>query len=297
MKAHDISPIDHGDLTKWLQGRRFEDWKTEFDQEGFVIFEGVMPEQERERVRDALRPHFTKSGRNHFEGFKSNRVYALLAKSPQVFSDMITHPLALAFAEADLGESCLLSALLAINLLPGETVQGWHHDDGSIEIPLPRPSFGVSAFWAIDSMTEDNGATEIIPRSHLWQKDEIDADPQVVYHDTVKGDMDVNRDPYPRDDSIKVTMPGGSLMLAKGTLWHRGGANKSDRSRLIVTPQYCPGWARQLENMLLAVPKDVARQLPKRARQLIGYNIHNVFMGYVDGVHPDVSLELGIHDP
>ena len=82
-------------------------------------------------------------------------------------------------------------------------------------------------------------------------------------------------------------MPSGSLAITKGTLWHRGGANRSDRPRLIITPQYCVGWVRQLENMALAVPAEMASQLPERARELIGYSIHPPFMGYVDGVHPE----------
>jgi ectoine hydroxylase-related dioxygenase (phytanoyl-CoA dioxygenase family) len=76
------------------------------------------------------------------------------------------------------------------------------------------------------------------------------------------------------------------LAIAKGTLWHRGGANLSDRPRLIITPQYCAGWVRQLENMTLAVPAELAKKLPERACELIGYSIHPPFMGHVDGVHP-----------
>ena len=56
----------------------------------------------------------------------------------------------------------------ADNLHPGETVQPWHFDDGGIKVPRPRPALGISAFWAIDDTTEQNGATEIIPGSHLW---------------------------------------------------------------------------------------------------------------------------------
>jgi ectoine hydroxylase-related dioxygenase (phytanoyl-CoA dioxygenase family) len=85
-------------------------------------------------------------------------------------------------------------------------------------------------------------------------------------------------------------MPAGSVMIAKGGLWHRGGSNRSNAPRLIVTPQYCAGWARPLENMLLATPPDVARSLPERVRQLIGYSIHPPFMGYVDGMHPEKAL-------
>jgi ectoine hydroxylase-related dioxygenase (phytanoyl-CoA dioxygenase family) len=88
-----------------------------------------------------------------------------------------------------------------------------------------------------------------------------------------------------------MIMPSGSLAIAKGTLWHRGGANRSDRPRLIVTPQYCVGWVRQLENMSLAVPAECAEKLPERARELIGYSIHPPFMGHVDGVHPKRLLQ------
>ncbi len=276
-------------LEPWLNGRSFEDCYQQYEEQGYVIFEGIMAAAEVTRVREALTPHLTQSGRNNFEGYKSNRVYSLLAKSPEVFSDMVTHPLALAFAERELGESCLLSALLAINLHPGETVQDWHHDDNHLFIPLPRPAYAVSTFWAIDEMTEDNGATEIIPRSHLWTEAErIQMGGPDEWIQQSGGDA--NHDPCPRGDSVKITMPAGSLMVAKGTMFHRGGANRSDQPRLIVTPQYCPGWARQLENIMAVTPREIAAQLPKRTRELIGYSIHGAFMGYVDGVHPDKLL-------
>jgi len=79
-------------------------------------------------------------------------------------------------------------------------------------------------------------------------------------------------------------------MLAKGTLWHRGGSNRSDADRLIVTPQFCRGWCRPLEQQLLAVSPDKAARFPKRVQELLGYNIHPPFMGYVDGMHPSRKL-------
>lgn len=267
----------------WLQGRAFESWREEFDRRGYLMFERVLSPADVTAIRAALAPHLARDlkGRNDFEGEKTNRVYALLAKSP-VFAELAIHPLALAFAEAELGESCLLSALLAINLHPGETVQPWHTDDGGARIPRPRPALGISAFWAIDDTTEANGATEIIPGSHLW--DELRIEGAARPADFVsKG---AARDSGDRGDAIRLVMPSGSLAITKGTLWHRGGANRSSHPRLIITPQYCAGWIRQLENMALAVPAEVAARLPERARELIGYSIHPPFMGYVDGVHP-----------
>lgn len=287
---HSPSPDDHADLTKWLGGRSFAELKAEYDTRGYLVFKNVMSPDEVERVRTALAPYLTRKGRNDFEGFNSNRVYSLLAKAPDVFSDMITHPLALGFVEAELGSSALLSALLAINLHPGETVQDWHQDDGHIEIPLPRPAYGVSTFWTIDDTTEDNGATEIIPGSHLWGDDQRMPGST---HDVLftPGGKSVDTDPFPHEDTVKVTMPAGSLMIAKGTLWHRGGANRSNAPRLIVTPQYCPGWARPLENTMLSTPQDITVKLPRRVRELIGYSIHGAFMGYTDGKHPDKFLD------
>lgn len=277
------------DISPWLAGRSFIDWRAQFDRDGYLIFKNVLTGAELGAIKAALAPYLgvNVKGRNEFEGRASNRVYALLAKSP-VFADLATHPLALAFAEADLGRDCLLSACLAINLQPGETAQPWHFDDSHYQWPRPRPSLGVSAFWTISDTTETNGATEILPGSHLWAEDTIGGG---------VGEADFNPasaregDPGARDDAVKAVMPAGSLMIAKGTLWHRGGANSSQADRLIITPQYCPGWTRQLENMALAAPAHIARTLPARAQELIGYSIHPPFMGFVDGRHPKRLLE------
>jgi len=275
---------------EYFSGRRFSELKSEFDEQGYLVFDNVLSGDQVAAVRAALQPFLDQNltGRNDFEGLKSNRVYGLLAKGRE-FVDLAVHPLALAFAEAELGESCLLSACLAINLHSGETVQPWHTDDGHIDLPRPRPSFGVSAFWAFDDTTESNGATEVLPGSHLWSDETIagSLSDDAFKDSTVR---DVSDDPGPQPNAKKITLKAGSLMLAKSGLWHRGGNNRTDNSRLIITPQYCVGWARQLENMLIAVPPNIAAGLPKRAQELIGYSIHPPFMGYVDGSHPAKRL-------
>jgi len=267
----------------WLGGKSFASWRDDFDRRGYLIFERVLTQERIAEIRSALTPYLARDlkGRNDFEGVKTNRVYALLAKSP-VFAALVIHPLVMAFVEAELGESCLLSALLAINLQPGETVQPWHFDDSGAKIPRPRPPLGISTFWAIDDTTELNGATEIVPGSHLWDGDLIAG----AVKPADFSNRATERDSADRADAIKMTMQSGSLAITKGTLWHRGGANRSDHSRLIVTPQYCVGWMRQLENMCLAVPLEIAHGLPERVRELIGYSIHPPFMGHVDGLHP-----------
>src|SRR5437879_1870058 len=196
--------------TAWFNGRSFESYRDEFDRRGYLIFERVLSPDTVTAIRAALAPHLARDmkGRNDFEGERTNRIYALMAKSP-VFAELAIHPLALAFAEADLGQSCLLSALLAINLHPGETVQPWHFDDGGIKVPRPRPALGISAFWAIDDTTELNGSTEVIPGSHLWDGQALKgaAKPADFTNRTAP---DADHDPSHRPDAVKLMMPSGS---------------------------------------------------------------------------------------
>ena len=72
--------VDEELLKPWLGGRSFDEVYAEYDDAGYVVIENVMPQAEVARVRAALEPYLTKMGRNNFEGFKSNRIYALLGK-------------------------------------------------------------------------------------------------------------------------------------------------------------------------------------------------------------------------
>jgi len=276
-------------VAPWLSAETFQEALTDVHDRGYVIIEDVLSPSDCNDYRQILDQFMAVSpaGRNVFEGTSSHRLYALLAKSDR-FADMIEHPLALAFAEHFLGESCLLSACLSINLHPGETVQPWHTDDGHISVPQPHDVFGISVFWALDDTTETNGATEVLPYSHQWESPDI-VDRLEDEHFEQRSAL--SEHPEAGVDRVKATMKAGSLMIMRSDVWHRGGANQTNEDRLIVTPQYCAGWARPLETMLLAVPPETVARLPSRTQALLGYSIHTPFMGYVDGMHPSRVLQ------
>ena len=54
---------------------------------------------------------------------------------------------------------------------------------------------------------------------------------------------------------------------------------------------YSLGWLRQEENQYLAVPPAVARGLREDVQHLIGYHLHDIFLGWVEGQDPHVVLE------
>jgi len=202
-------------------------------------------------------------GSNDFEGFSTKRVCALLAKS-RVFDTIVSHSRVLPVCERMLGENCLLSAANAINLGPGETAQVMHHDETFHRMPKPRVPFTVATMWAISDFTAGNGATRLIPGSHLWP----------------------DGHPMAGEPVITAQMRPGSVLLYAGTLVHCGGTNTTDRARLGLSIIYCRSWVRPQETMTLSVKPDIVAQTPERVRRLLGYDIVDVCLGHVNGRHP-----------
>ena len=238
------------------------------ERDGFAIVQGALTPDEVKATREEILRvlALTPRGRNNFEGFETQRVYALFAKT-RAFDGPATHPLVLGVLERVLG-SFQLSAPQAIQIGPGETAQPLHRDDGVYPIARPHRELIVNTMWALDDFTEANGATHVVAGSHRWQ------------------------DERPEEDTptLRAVMPAGSLMFFVGDVFHGGGANATHRPRLGVILEYVAGWLRQQENQYLAVPKETVRQLPQRLQELLGYNVHGNLVGNVDGRHPLKSL-------
>jgi ectoine hydroxylase-related dioxygenase (phytanoyl-CoA dioxygenase family) len=238
----------------------------DIEERGYAIVEDVLSAEQVRAVRDALAPHFADGphGRNDFEGFRTKRVYALPTKS-RAFDGLIEDARVLEVADAMLGPGFLLTAALAIDIGPGETAQFLHYDEAFYGLPRPRSPLSLSTLWAIDEFTADNGGTLLVPGSHRWGDEQ----------------------PDPSTPPVPLEMPAGAVALYPGTLWHAGGANVSEGSRLGISIQYVLSWGRQQESYLLEFPPERASALSPRMRELLGYSIGPAFMGHVDGRHPE----------
>ena len=239
----------------------------EVQRSGFVILRDLLSPSELEAIRESVAPLLNRRGRNGFEGHTTQRIYSVLNKTASC-DRIADHPRVLALLDRMFMPNYLLSMLQVINILPGEQAQMLHTDDGFYPLPRPRPALGAATIWAIDDFTADNGATDIIPRSHVWGDrlpDEADREP--------------------------VMMSAGSCVFFPGTLWHGGGANRTDRPRLAVTAQYCEPWLRPQEAFTLSTTRDTVRRVSEDIRRMLGYSIHPPFVGQVDGMHPKRLLE------
>ena len=259
------------------------------DEDGYTIIPDFLSAADLAEVRRVLGFYLgTHVGRNDCEGTRTERVYTLVARG-RIFWQVALDPRIMALCARFLLPGFLLTASQAIQIEPGETPQPFHTDDAFYRIPRPRPMVSLSTIVAVDAFTAENGGTEIIAGSHLWDDRQLAGtfDDAGVMEGLPRTHTDAALAPMARG----LTMPAGACVVFAGTLVHRGGRNRSDRQRCAFSHQYCEPWARQQENFVLGVPFEVARQMPVRLQQLLGYSIHPPFMGQMSASDPRKALD------
>jgi ectoine hydroxylase-related dioxygenase (phytanoyl-CoA dioxygenase family) len=232
------------------------------DQEGALILEGLLDPAELERLRAELRSHLDACAPGSrspselvqlFHGRNTKRFCGLVARAPS-FLDVLLHPTLRALADHLLLPHCgsyWLNTAQVIAVGPGEPEQLLHRDEANWpHFPWPGPELTVSAMLALGDFTEANGATRVVPASHLWDEPLRQADPSEV---------------------AAASMRAGSALLYTGKVLHGAGANRSGGWRLGLHVSFVLGWLRPEENHYLALPGPLARALPERAQQLLGY--------------------------
>jgi ectoine hydroxylase-related dioxygenase (phytanoyl-CoA dioxygenase family) len=209
-----------------------------------------------------------KPAANRFEGTRTVRIYNLLVHGP-VFERIPVHEHVLPLVEQVLDAGCLISSLSSIGIDPGERAQPIHADDQLIPLPKPHVPTVCNTMWALTDFTEANGATRVVPGSHLRDHSPAFGRPH---------------------DSVPAEMARGSVLVWHGSLWHGGGANRTAARRVGIAMNYCAGWIRQQENQQLGIPREIARRFAPRLRTLVGYGVYNGLIGHIDKQSPEVVL-------
>jgi ectoine hydroxylase-related dioxygenase (phytanoyl-CoA dioxygenase family) len=256
-----------------LAAAAFADHVKRLDEDGYTIVEDAIDTELVDELATNLldlEAFFdVQPAGNSFEGAQTLRVYNLLALD-RVWEQVPVHANVLPLVEAVLDPGCLISSLSSITILPGETAQPIHADDQLLPIPKPHIPTVCNSMWALTDFTEANGATRLVPGSHL-----LDHSPEYGH-------------PY---DSIPAEMPKGSVLIWHGSLWHGGGANRADAPRVGVAMNYCAGFIRQQENQQLGIPRDVAVRFEPRLRELVGYSVYNALVGHINKHSPVEMLD------
>jgi hypothetical protein len=251
--------------------------------DGALILDNALTPAQLEDLNAELDPWFARApgGEGAFFGRRTRRFGALLAKAPSTV-ELVLHPRTLPLCERlliadDIGpprcDRIQLNVAQAIGIGPGEPEQVIHRDQKLFWID-PGYELLVNVMFCLDAFNAANGGTMFAPGSCAWPRE---------------------RWPEPHE-VVSAEAPAGAAILWVGSMIHGGGANLTDRIRRGVTVSYNLGWLAQTEKLLLSVAPDIARALPERAQQLIGYQVHRPSLGWVEGRDPIEWLRGGVCD-
>jgi hypothetical protein len=144
-----------------------------------------------------------------------------------------------------------------IEIHPGEKAQELHRDGGSLMeifgIANPRGNnLLVNALIALTDVTEEMGATRVIPGSNLW-------------------------DDYARkgthEQTIPATLNAGDVLFISGKILHGGGANVTkDRPRRVLSSGFSLGVLLGEEAWPHAISVDEVRTYPERLQAYLGFH-------------------------
>lgn len=141
-----------------------------------------------------------------------------------------------------------------IEIGPGSQIQPLHRDQMSWPfwkfVPASGPDACVNFLCALTPFRETNGATRVIPGSHL--------DPDFAFDDTSK--------------TLPAELDPGDAMFFGGRLVHGAGANITDHDyRRGLTIHFCRNCLNTLEAHPLTIPRELVQTMPYRSQAMLGF--------------------------
>lgn len=219
-----------------------------------------------------------------FHGDRTKRLTNLITLSKTYREDFVDNDVTQAYVRAmyaDVSETVWLNAEQLIEIHPGEKAQVLHRDMGNYPLFFrygpEGPEVMLNYLVALMDVTEEIGATRVIPGSHLW-------------------DFDA---PFSQEMTIPAEMKAGSAFLYSGKLVHGGGANRSiSTKRRVIATAFNPGFLVPEEAYPFVVPLELVRTMSPRLQQMIGFrSIHQRELrggSLWQHNYEDISLYLGL---
>ncbi len=244
--------------------------------DGCAIIDRLAPPELLDRVDAEMAVYVARTpyGTDDFAGPRTRRTGGLVARSA-ASRELVLDDLVLGTVDQILAHvnNYQLHLTQLIRIEPGGPAQVIHRDQWAFDFFTFPTGYQVqcNTIWAATDFTEANGATRVVPGSHLAE-------------DKLRFEL---------ADTEPAEMERGSALLYVGSLYHGGGPNQSDTDRVGVNITYSVGWLRQEENQFLTVPPEIARELPERLQRLLGYSLGAYALGYVDDLRDPLDVLMG----
>jgi ectoine hydroxylase-related dioxygenase (phytanoyl-CoA dioxygenase family) len=213
--------------------------RKQYREEGYFILERAIPPAQLEALRNECQRFIdvinaemdaegvTVKGINH----RDKRYFiARRHKDSPVLRDFLFGELMADVVRATVGpEAYLFVEQFVVKMAEVGMKFAWHQDSGYVGHPHPEY---LSAWVAMDDMSEENGTIYVLPYSRAGVRD-------TVKHVKESGTNDMVG--YHGDDpGVPVIVPAGSIVCFSSNCFHRSGANTTKKPRRSYLCQYSP---------------------------------------------------------
>jgi len=240
-----------------------EEEKSFLDENGYLPLGQLLSKEQLDIIRQRIQELVTEEGKKGgFELFNSKHIkhpkeegadrLANLVNKGAVFDQLYTHPKLLAGVEHVLGPEIQLSSLNYRAARPGKGLQKLHVDWK--EAVDPGEFKVCNSIWLLDDFSVANGATRLVPGSHLRGKvptDEME-DPEATH-----------------PEEIILEAPAGTVVIFNSHVWHGGTVNTTQDSRRAIHSYFCRRDQPQQTPQSELIRQETLDRISDRARWLL----------------------------
>lgn len=236
------------------------------DQNGYLNLGQILSENQLASIRNKIKTLLEMEGADagkelmespyirHPKESGADRLADLVNKG-QEFDIFYTHPRMLAAISHVLGENYKLSSLNYRAAKPGAGLQKLHVDwHESVAVQDYKV---CNSIWLLDDFNKENGATRVVPCTHLQ-----DRLPQDAMEDPMA----------PHPDEVIIEAPAGSVVIFNSHTWHGGTTNLTPNPRRAIHSYFCRSDQPQQVDQKRYIKQETLDRLPKGAVEILGLN-------------------------
>lgn len=219
---------------------------SQFDRNGYTIIANALTKAElvtaRRLLNEAYESYDPKiDGRKRVEGY---RYSANIVNKDPFFAPLIARDEVYSLAQQVLGRDCILSSFNTLEPLKNQGHQRLHRDGGH---PPSEKVAAINTLWAADDMEPENGATRVVPGSHLGNDPAAEMEEQAV----------------------QLTVPAGHVLVTNTRVVHGASNNPSGRRRRVMHLYYVRGGIPQQTDQKQYLSDQVQTGLSPELRRIL----------------------------
>lgn len=217
-----------------------DEQRRQYNEQGFFILHNAIPEKELDAIRTDCQ-NLVKEQDKEMDRLgtdvlnlsrRNSRYFVFLAYKdrPQlgefIFSDLMAE-----ICKATIGETAYLfwEQFVVKGTDKKGAEFGWHQDSGYVDY-IHKPY--VNAWVPLDSVNEENGTVYLLPYSLAGTREKVEHKPVPGSNDRVGY--------FGPEKGVPANCSAGSIVVFSSTVFHRSGANNTDKMRRAYAIQFSP---------------------------------------------------------